>query len=184
MSTSAILTEQTSAALPVKKEVVTFAVVAVVENGKIVKKRHTSSENDIKDLERPDYGKDKDGNAIAKENEVIAFKQPVVKSKLGTLAGFEELVPDESVRLDIINKGLDAKFNQQIRTLLIETNEADTEFTFQPVEPTYDATDIYNKEPLRTTQSPMDKATKILAGLPPEMRAAILAQFAAQNVGE
>jgi hypothetical protein len=192
MSTSATITDAgTLAAVAVKKEFVNFAVVVTLDSeGKIVPKsiRHTSSEKDIAYLESPNYGKTTvkhaDGTSSVednpKEKEVIAFKQTVIKSKIGTLEGFAELVPDAEERLNIINKGIDSKFNQKIRTALIETNEDGT-LAFQPVEPTYDATSLIQEAALRTNMSPTDKALKMLSGLTPDMVAAVMAQFAALN---
>lgn len=179
MSTTATILDQsaTSAVLPITRSNVTFAVVAEVTDGKITKKRHTSSTNDINELKgigpkgepTPYTGK-----------EIIAFEQTVVKSKVNSLEGFAELVPDAEERINIINKGLDSKFNQLIRGILIDTNEADTEFTFQPVEPVYDATPLYAQEAKRVSMNPLDRALKVITGgnLTPEMIVAIQAALA------
>lgn len=172
MSTSAVISSpNTAASLPIKNENVDFAVVVTLDGeGKIVPKsvRHTSSEKDIAALESPEY----------KGKEQIAFKQTVIKPSVGTDEGFAELIPDAEERLNIINKGLSAKFNQKIRTTLIEQDDAGN-LVFQPVEGTFDATSLVQEATLRTNLSPTDKAIKMLANLPEDMRAAILAQFAA-----
>jgi hypothetical protein len=169
MSTSAVITSpNTSAALPIKNELVNFAVVVTLDDeSKIKSVRHTSSEKDIAVLKSATYA----------GVEVIAFEQAVNSPKVGTLEGFELLVPDAEERLNIINKGLGSKFNQKIKTTLTELDEAKN-LVFQPVEPSYDATSLIQEAALRTNLSPTDKAIKMLAGLPEEMRAAIIAQFA------
>jgi hypothetical protein len=170
MSTSAVINPSTtSATLPVKNEIVNFAVVYTLDaEGKIKKVRHTSSEKDITALQAEGYTGD----------ESIAFLQAVTSYKVGTLEGFEQLIPDAEERLNIINKGIGSKFNQKIKTVLTEQDEAGN-LAFQPVEPSYDALALLQEAALRTNLSPTDKAIKMLAGLPEEMRAAILAQFAA-----
>lgn len=171
MSTSAVLNSpaSTSAVLPTKSELVNFAVVVVLDTeGKIASARHTSSEKEINKLKDPEY----------KGNEVIAFEQPVTAYKIGTLEGFEQLIPDAEERLNIINKGIGSKFNQKIKTVLTEVDEAKN-LVFQPVEPSYDSLSLLQEAALRTNLSPTDKAIKMLSGLPEEMRAAILAQFKA-----
>jgi len=170
MSTTAVIPSPNSvAALPVKNENVNFAVVVKLdEQSKITAVRHTSSEKDIATLESPEY----------KGTETIAFKQTVIKPSAGTLEGFEQLIPDADERLSIINKGLSAKFNQKIRTTLIEQDEAGN-LAFQPVEPTYDGTPLVQAASERVSASPTDKAIKMLGSLSQQ----ILAQFAAINQG-
>lgn len=178
MSTTAVIpSTDTVATLPIKKENVNFAVVAKLgEDGKIVSVRHTSSEKDINKLK----GKSEDGKTEVPYTgaEQIAFEQTVVKPYAGTLEGFAELVPDKEEQLNIINKGLSAKFNQKIRTVLIEQDEAGN-FTFQPIDGAFDATSLVQEPTVRVTMSPTDKALKMLAGLDETTRNAILAQFAA-----
>lgn len=172
MSTVATIPSPNSvAALPIKNETVTFAVVVKLDaEGKIVPKsvRHTSSEKDIEILKAATYTGD----------ETIAFEQAVTKPSAGTLEGFEQLVTDPEERLNIINKGIASKFNQKIRTTLIELDETGA-LAFQPIEPVYDATALVQEPALRTNLSPTDKAMKVLGGLDPETLKAILAQFAA-----
>lgn len=185
MSTSATILDQsaTSAVIPVTRSNVTFAVVFESVDGKITKKRHTSSVKDINELK----GIGEKGEAVPYTGkEAIAFEQTVVKSKVNTMAGFEELVPDSEERLNIINKGLDSKFNQNIRSLLIDTNEADTEFSFVPVEPVYDATAIYAQEAKRTTLNPLDRAMKTILGgnLSADMIASIQAALASLQAAQ
>jgi hypothetical protein len=171
MSTSAVISSpsNTSATLPVKTELVTFAIVVTLDaEGAIAKVRHTSSEKDIAALEAEGYA----------GGEVIAVKQDVQAYKIGTLEGFEQLIPDAEERLNIINKGLGSKFNQKIKTVLTEIDETKN-LVFQPVTPFYDSLALLQEAALRTNMSPTDKAIKMLAGLPEDMRAAILAQFAA-----
>jgi hypothetical protein len=165
--TNANIATDTNATVGIKKEIVTFAVIVKLgADGKIKEVRHTSSEKNISVLEAPDY----------KGEETIAFKQPVVSSKLGSLDAFEELIPDADVRLDIINKGISAKFNQKIRTVLIE--QADNgDLVFQPVEPSYDATPLLQEEAKRTTLSDTDKALKVLSGLDPDLLAVVMAKL-------
>lgn len=177
MATNATIpAANTLTAMPIKNETITFAVVVKMgEDGKILPKsvRHTSSEKDIASLEAPDY----------KGDEVIAFKQPVSKPSVGTLEGFEELIPDADERLNIINKGISSKFNQKIRTTLIELDEAGN-LAFQVVEPVYDATPLVQACAERVNLSPTEKAMKVLGALDPEVLKGILAQFAAINSGQ
>lgn len=181
MSTSAVIpSSNTIATPPIKNENINFAVVVTTdEEGKILPKtvRHTSSVADINTLK----GIDKDGKPSPYAGkEQIAFEQTVVKPSVGTEAGFVELIPDAEVRLDIINKGIAAKFNQKIRTTLIEL-DSDGNLAFQPVEPTYDATSLVQAPSERVTLSPVDRALKALGGLSPDALAAVMAQFAALN---
>jgi len=186
MSTSAVIPNaSTSAVLPIKNEVVTFAVVVRTDaEGKIIPKsvRHTSSEKDIATLEHPNYGKNADGSVNPDQDEQIAFKQAVLSPKAGTVEGFEQLVPDADERLNIINKGISSKFNQKIRTALIEL-DSEGNLAFQPTDATYDATPLIQEPALRTNMTPLDKAMKVLGGLDPATLAAIMAQFQAANAG-
>jgi hypothetical protein len=167
---------ETVATPAIKNENINFAVVVKLDaEGKIVPKsvRHTSSEKDIATLKSAEY----------KGDETIAFEQTVIAPRAGTLDGFAELITDPEERLNIINKGLSAKFNQKIRTALIELDENGA-LAFQPVEPTYDATPLVQEPALRVNMTPYDKAAKMLSGLSEEMRAAILAQFTAANASK
>ena len=184
MSTAAVIpSNETVASLPIKRENITFAVVFEVDTtgapvrdskGNVKPPRHTSSENDIKNLESPDYPKTEEEKA---HPEKIAFKQTVVKPVAGTLEGFASLITDVEEQLNIVNKGLASKFNQKIRTKLIEQNE-DGSLVFQPTDSVYDATELVQEVTLRQTLSPTDKAMKLLSGMSDADRAAILAMFA------
>jgi len=166
-----ITSPNTLSAMPVKNEILNFAVIVKLdETGKIVKVRHSSNEKAIAEVE----------SGANKESEVIAFKQAVISPTVGTLDGFAELVPDAEERLNIINRGIGAKFNQKIRTTLIEQDEAGN-LAFQPVEPTFDATYLVAAAAERQNMSPTDKAMKVLGALDPEVLKGILAQFAALN---
>src|ERR1700692_3506138 len=157
------------AAMPIKNETVNFAVIVKMdENGKIIKARHSSNEKAIAKVE----------TGANKEGEIIAFKQAVLSPSVGTFEGFEQLVPDADERLNIINRGIGTKFNQKIRTTLLEQDEAGN-LAFQPVEPIYDATSLVAAAAERTNLSPTDKAMKVLGALDPEVLAKILAQFSA-----
>jgi|ERR1700688_3447033 len=161
--------DNTLATMPVKNEIVNFAVIVKLDDtGKIVKVRHSSSEKVIAEVET---GENKD-------NESIAFKQAVISPTVGTIEGFAELVPDADERLNIIKKGIGAKFNQKIRTTLIELDN-EGNLAFQPVEPTFDATYLVAEAAERQNMSPTDKAMKVLGALDPEVLKGILAQFAA-----
>lgn len=182
MSTSAVIPALgTSAALPIKNENVTFAVVVKLgEDNKIKAVRHTSSEKDINKLEG--IGEDGKTHVPYVGDETIAFKQTVLKPSVGTLDGFAELITDADERLNIVNKGIASKFNQKIRTALIEQDEAGN-LVFQPTDGVFDATSLVQEAALRTNMSPADKAMKLLGGLDEATRAAILAQFAAIAAG-
>jgi hypothetical protein len=187
MSTQAVIPSQNSvAAMPVKYETLTFAVVVKLnEQGKISAVRHTSSEKEIAELESPDYETNflADPKKERKDLETIAFKQPVRKPSVGTIDGFAELVPDADERLSIINKGIGSKFNQKIRTTLVEL-DSEGNLAFQPTDSVYDATALVQEETQRKVMSQEDKALKVLAGLPADKLAAILAQFAALQSGQ
>ena len=164
-----ITSPNTLSAMPVKNEIVNFAVIVKLDdNGKIVKVRHSSNEKAIAEVQ---IGANKDG-------ETVAFMQPVISPSVGTIDGFAELVPDAEERLNIINKGIGAKFNQKIRTTLIELDN-EGNLAFQPVEPTFDATYLVAAAAERVNMSPTDKAMKVLGALDPEVLKGILAQFAA-----
>jgi hypothetical protein len=174
MATIANIPAQGSlAAMPIKYETINFAVIVETdENGRITKAKHSSSEKEIAALQAADYS----------GKEVLAFQQAVRKPTVGTLAGFEELVPDADERLAIINKGIGAKFNQKIRTTLIEL-DSEGNLAFQPTDAVYDATQLVQEETQRKVMSQEDKAMKVLAGLPADKLAALLASFrAAQGV--
>lgn len=182
MSTMAVVPTQTLATPGIKTEVINFAIVVKLDSeGKIVAKsvRHTSSEKDINTLK----GIGEKGESVPYTgDESIAFEQAVIKPSVGTEAGFAELITDPEERLNIINKGIASKFNQKIRTTLIELDN-DGNLAFQPVEPSFDATSLVQEAALRTNMSPTDKALKTLAGLPPDVLAAVLAQFKAAASG-
>lgn len=192
MGTTAVVTENgtTNAAMPIKYENVNFAVVFKVdehgapkrdEKGNVLAPRHTSSVNDIESLESKDYPKTE---SEKKNPEMIAFKQTVQRPIVGTLEGFLELIKDSDEQLNIINKGLASKFNQKIRTTLIEQNE-DGSLVFQPTDTVYDATALVQEPAQRVSLSPEDKVRKMIAasGLSPEALAAIVAQFQAVAKG-
>ena len=192
MSTVAVISEQnTNAAVPIKKENVNFAVVFEVDEhgvpvrdakGNVKAPRHTSSENDIKNLKSPEYPKTE---AEKKNPEMIAFEQTVVRPIAGSIEGFLSLIVDKDEQLNIINKGLASKFNQKIRTKLIEQNE-DGSLTFQPTDTAYDATELVQEAAQRVSLSPEDKVRKMIAssGLSAEALAAIVAQFQAVAAGQ
>ena len=184
MSTSAVIpSNDTVAAIPVKKENVNFAVVFQVDEtgnpkrdakNNVLPPRHTSSEKDIEALEAKDYLE----KTPVDKREMIAFKQTVVKPTAGTLEGFASLIADPEEQLNIVNKGLASKFNQKIRTKLIEQNEDGT-LVFQPTDGAYDATELVQEVTQRVSMTPTDKALKALSGLSPENLAAVMAQFQA-----
>jgi hypothetical protein len=184
MSTTAVIpSNDTVAAMPIKKENILFAVVFAVDEtgspkrdakGVVMPPRHTSSENDIKALEAADYLE----KTPADKRELIAFKQVVVKPSAGTLEGYAQLITDPDEQLNIINKGIASKFNQKIRTKLIEQNEDGT-LVFQPTDGSYDATELVQEVTQRVSLSPTDKALKALSSLSPENLAAVMAQFQA-----
>ena len=184
MSTTATIpSTDTVAAMPIKKENVNFAVVFQVDEtgspkrdakNNVLPPRHTSSEKDIAALEASDYIE----KTPVEKREMIAFKQTVVKPTAGTLDGFKELISDPEEQLNIVNKGLSSKFNQKIRTILIEQNE-DGSLAFQPTDGAYDATALVQAVTERVTLSPTDRALKALSGLTPENLAAVMAQFQA-----
>lgn len=182
MSTFATVPSPNTVATPaIKNESIDFAVVVKLDSeGKIVPKsvRHTSSEKDIETLKDPNYEQKFLATHKPEDLEVIAIEQRVIKPSAGTLEGFYQLITDPEEQLNIINKGLSAKFNQKIRTALIEQDDTGA-LVFTPVQPTYDATALVQEATTRTSLSPVDRAMKSLAALPEEMRAMILAQFAA-----
>lgn len=176
MSTSAVISSNTAATLPIKTETVNFAVVGTVVDGKLTKIRHTSTVNDINALK----GIDKDGKPAPYTGaEEIVLEQAVTRASLGSLAGFEELIPDPDVRLDIINKGLASKFSQKIKTLLTEQAE-DTSLVFQPADTPYDATPLLQEPSQRTSMSVEEKMLKTLGNLPDSVKASIMATIKAQ----
>lgn len=195
MSTSATILDQsaTSAALPVKKENVVFAVVIKLDDkGKIAETRATSRDKDIQNLERGGevpYGKMKDSNGSIvdnpKEVEQIAFKQTVIRPLAGTIAGFAEIVPDLDVQLEIINTGLRAKWNSKVLTAL---TELDTEgnLAFAPTEPTYDATSLVSAASERAPKlTDAERAFKAISNISnPELLAQLQAMIASMTAAQ
>jgi hypothetical protein len=191
ITVASVADQNTSATLPIKYEQVTFAVVYTPnpaegdQHGKPTKVRHTSSVKDINTLK----GLSEDGSKQVPYvgAEVIAFEQTVKKPLVGTLEGFQQLITDGDEQINIINKGINSKFNQKIRTTLIE-QEADGSFSFAPVEGAYDATPLVQEEAKRTTLNPTERALKMLGNLPQDQLQAILAamqaNLAAGNAGE
>lgn len=162
MSTTATIPEQTTnAVIPVKREKVNYVVaVTLDEHGKIKDARATAREKDISNLKSPEYPKTEKEKA---NPETIAFEQTVIKSTVGSFEGFEQLIPDADVRLDIVNIGLRAKFTSKIVQSLTELDEAGN-LAFQPVEPEYDATPLLQAVSERVVLSPQDRAMKLVRG--------------------
>lgn len=186
----------TTAAIPVKKETVTFAVVVTTdEHGKITSTRATSREKDIANLERTTpvpYGKMKDPNDPnsglvdnPKETEVIAFKQNVIRPLAGTIEGFAEIVPDVDVQLEIINTGIRAKWNSKVLTALTEL-DAEGNLAFTPVEPNYDGSPLVAVASERAAKlTDGEKAFKAIANIKdPNLLAQLQAMIASLTAAQ
>lgn len=141
MSTSAVITSpDTLATLPVSSEILSYtAIVTLDAAGKIEKKGLNTSAKKVAALEAADY----------EGKEQIAFKQNVSRPVVGTLEGFDSLFPDTDSKLYIINYGLARYADAKARAVLLETNDDDTEFVFQPTDGTYDLTAEVQQTPAR-----------------------------------
>jgi len=141
MSTTAVIPNpNTIATMPVGSVVVTYnAIVELDEKGVITKKGLNTSEKKAKELEAAGYA----------GKEVIAFKQAVSRPVIGTLEGFDSLFPDADSKLFIVNYGLARWADSKARAVLLETNDEDTQLTFQPTEAPFDLTADLQETPAR-----------------------------------
>lgn len=82
------------------------------------------------------------------------------------------LVPGEAERVNIFNRGLALKQQNEMRSLMLDDS-------WQAVEGAYDLAAACAEATERRAATPIDKAKKIFASLKPEEIAAILAEFGA-----
>jgi hypothetical protein len=141
MSTSAVITEpNTLATLPISSEILSYtAIVTLDAAGKIVKKGLNTSAKKVATLEAPGYT----------GPEQIAYKQSVSRPVVGTMEGFDSLFPDLDSKLFIINYGCARFADAKARAVMLETNDDDTELTFQPTDGTFDLTPEVQNTPAR-----------------------------------
>lgn len=144
-------------------------------DGLIAEKRTQAQTKDGKNWEQ----NEKDGFILFNENEVIRY---TVKD----LEAAQMLIPDEKQLVYILQSGLNylqnAKANAACSEIAENTNVKVGDNTV-PAEPAYNGEEIdlreaINTPPQRTSQSPLEKLEKLLAGFDPETRAMLLKQAA------
>lgn len=170
---STVMPDVTSIDMPVKTENVTFLVYA---DHKVIKNedgttstetslKHTSFEKEITKLKTT-------------SPDLCLFEQTVSVPRAGTIDGLLEIVPDKDEALQIINRGISAKFNQKIKTTLCEQDEKGNP-VFQPVDGVWDAKALLQEPTQRKSLSDYDRAMKAIAGLDPATLAALMNSLAA-----
>ena len=168
MATTPITTDVN---LDIKPELITVAVYSDTVTGKDEKGnpttepilRHTTSDKVIEKME-------------AANPEAFLFKQTIKAYKVGTISGFQELIPDADEQLNIINRGLAQKFNQKLTA--VDELDKDGNPVFQPVEGTFDSIEWLQEPTQRRNLSDTEKAMRALKGLPPEVALKLLQQLA------
>ena len=182
MATSAVITEptsvDTSATFPIKYETIEYAATVTLDDkGKIDKKALTTSEKKITLLESPEYATKVAADA---KLEQLVFKQSVKRPLAGTIEGFQQLYPNVADQLFIINRGITVFADAQVRKVLLETNDDDSQFIFQPTDIPFDLTDTIKDVPKIVKMTAQEKAIETLkSSLPADMLAQIIAQLQA-----
>jgi len=172
MSTSAVVPSETPVSIAVSPELITFAVYTVeteIKNAdntvsKAVALKHTSSDKEI---------------TKSKEDGTFLFEQSVTAYRVGSLEGLTELVPDAEEAVNIINRGIQQKFNQKVKAFLTEV-DAEGNPVFQQVEGAFDSKDWIQAETKRRNLSDTEKAMKFVNNLDPALKAMLAQMLAAQ----
>lgn len=92
---------------------------------------------------------------------VMAFEQSVKQWEAGTFDGISQIVEDKVEATNIWNKGASQKVLQKLKSVLTETNDDGTAFTFTPVD-VYDTLELLQAETQRRNLSPADKVDNMI----------------------
>lgn len=118
----------------------------------------------------------KEGNAtdkaIAEGKIELLHKVDVTIPFANTLAGIQQLVPDEEELVTIFGKGAMSKVTTRVRAYFTEVNDAGE--LLHTDEPTYDATSDLSEPMKRRAMSDTQKAVKVLKGISAEALAEAL----------
>lgn len=94
-----------------------------------------------------------------------------------TLAGITELCPTDEEVVNMFNRGISVKQQNEARAQLLSTDKTSGEFNFSFTEGSYDLKPSI-AEVTNRRLSPTEKALETIKGLPPEQRAQLMAILA------
>ena len=143
-----------SSDVAVKSENLTYRRFAFVDaEGKIdpQKTKLSSSDKTVETL------KDNKEYAVAGEFTVISYS-------VGSEEGFLELIPDADERVNIINRGIAAKFNAKVSPMLKEYDETTNNFVFGETSDPVETIDML-REVTNRKLGAQEKAIKTIAAL-------------------
>ena len=163
-----------SSDVAIKGENLTYRRFAFVDaEGKIdpAKTKLSSSDKTIETLkENKEYG--------------LAGEFTVKSYSVGSLEGFKELIPDEEEQVNIINRGIAAKFNAKISPMLKEFDETSNQFVFSETADVVETIDML-REVTNRKLGAQEKAIKTIAALngfsEEQIRAALASLMAASQ---
>jgi len=123
--------------------------VTLKEDGQSIKDKSVVSVNDFEDWQKkhPD--------------ETLAIQQSIRKYRFGSVEAFLKTIDDEEEAVNIINRGVAAKFSQKLNAKLLETDETGN-LAFQPVEGVYDSLEWLQEETKRKNLTPIEKVERDL----------------------
>jgi len=144
--------------MAVKPETVTFGLVGSQVPDGVDANNQPKFKTELKAVSR-----DKD-IAAAKEKGELLFEQTFSYNRAGSIEGISQIIKDEEEAVNIFNAGLKVKLNSRVKAMIEEIDD-DNNPAFQPVEGTYDLTDVLNEPAQRRNLSPTEKAIRVLVGL-------------------
>ncbi|HEY1644825.1 MAG TPA: hypothetical protein VGF75_00380 [Candidatus Saccharimonadales bacterium] len=155
MTTTAVTTDQSQAAVSVKADNVVYRrYVKGTPNAKDANK----TDWEVKIVSAPTDKTDEEMDKLGFKRQA---EQSVIVQRAGTVDGFAQIIPDEDERVNIFNRGLSQKLSQKLTAKLTETNDdGSPEFVF--AEEVYNPSDLLNEETKRRNLSPSERAVKML----------------------
>jgi len=146
------LTEPTTSDVAVKSENMTYRRFASI-----------NSEGKVDDSKTKLSSSDKTVETLKDNKEYqLAGAFTVKYYSVGSQEGFESLIPDAEERVNIINKGIAAKFNAKVSGALKEFDETKNEFVFAETAEPIDTIE-WLREPTNRKLSPLEKSLTGLA---------------------
>lgn len=123
--------------------------VTLKEDGQSIDKASVVSVNDFDKWEKEH------------PTETLAIQQSIRKYRFGSVQAFLNTIDDEEEAVNVINRGVAAKFSQKLNAKLLERDETGN-LAFQPVEGVYDSLDWLQEETKRKNLTPGEKVERDL----------------------
>lgn len=171
MEVAGNMTNGSNETVGIKTENVEYRVYATLKEDGTIAKRELVSTSDFTKWEK-EHPKAQ-----------LELTQSVRKYKAGSIEAFVQLIGDDEEALNIVNRGLSAKFSQKINTTLLETNEQN-QLVFEPIDGVYDSLELLQQETVRKSLSPVEKAERDLKklGFDPALVASLMQQIQQASV--